>query len=383
MPKSVLVADDSLTMRKVIGMVLPQEDFQVTLVDNGVEAIQRARDLRPDVVLADVMMPGKSGYDVCQTLKSDPNTSHIPVLLLAGTFEPFDENRARAAGADGHVAKPFESAAFIDKVRALVGMAPGQRDDLPSYRPGLVGSTSAPNGGAPRCRPGRPQSVGQQGGAPMQRPMPGPQGMPGQMPQRPPQGMPGQPPMQGGMPMGARPQGIPPGTVPGMRNPMMQGQMPMQGGMPMQRPPGQIPPGTVPGMRNPMMPQQGMAGGMPMQRPPGMPGGPGPGPGGFPRPPGGPMPGGVPARRDPFGLGAPMQQGRPPAPPPQQQHHESLSLDDRPGDGGEAALRNALSKASKEVIEKIAWEVVPQLAETIIREELDRLIKDRDTKHLS
>ena len=94
------------------------------------------------------------------------------------------------------------------------------------------------------------------------------------------------------------------------------------------------------------------------------------------------MPGGVPPRRDPFGLGGPApMQGRPPMgvpPPPSAPQHESLSLD---GDGGEGQLRNALSKASREVIEKIAWEVVPQLAETIIREELDRLIKDRETKH--
>ncbi len=369
MPKNVLIADDSLTMRKVIGMVLANEDFQLTLVDNGLEAIQRAKDMRPDVVLADVMMPGKTGYEVCQLLKQDPSTSHIPVMLLAGTFEPFDENRARAAGADAHIVKPFESQAFIDKVRGLVGMAPGVAMS-PTYAPV---STSGPVAARPAAPGGPPP------GQPMQpRPMPGPQGMPGQPMARPPG--PGMPPGQG-MPM--RP-GVPPGTVPGMRNPMMPGAP----GMPMRPPgpPGSIPPGTVPGMRNPMMPQ---GPGQPMARPPGMPGMPPPGGApGFPRPPGGPMPGaGVPPRRDPFGLGGPVgpQPGRPmPGGPPPQQHQqrtESLSLDDRPADGGEAALRAALSKASKEVIEKIAWEVVPQLAETIIREELDRLIKDRETKH--
>ncbi len=368
MPKNVLVADDSLTMRKVIGMVLANEDFQLTLVDNGLEAIQKARDLRPDVILADVMMPGKSGYEVCQALKQDPSTSHIPVMLLAGTFEPFDENRARAAGADTHIVKPFESQAFIDKVRGLVGMAPGQAM-TPTYAPV---STSGPVASRPPAPGGPPP------GQPMQpRPMPGPQGVPGQPMARPPGpgGMGGMPPPPGGM----RP-GVPPGTVPGMRNPMM----PPGPGQPMARPPVGVPPGTVPGMRNPMMPP---GPGQPMARPPGMPGMPPPpgGAPGFPRPPGGPMPGagGVPPRRDPFGLGAPPggMARPPPGMPPQQQRHESLSLDDRPADGGEAALRAALSKASKEVIEKIAWEVVPQLAETIIREELDRLIKDRETKH--
>lgn len=84
------------------------------------------------------------------------------------------------------------------------------------------------------------------------------------------------------------------------------------------------------------------------------------------------MPGvGAPPRRDPFGLGAP---GAPP------HATESLRLD---GDGGEAVLRDALSKASKEVIEKIAWEVVPQLAEAIIREELERLIKEREARGIA
>ncbi len=111
---------------------------------------------------------------------------------------------------------------------------------------------------------------------------------------------------------------------------------------------------------------------------------------GFPRPPNSaPLPGGgVPGqRRDPFGFGAAPGPGLPRPMQPQQQRpmqHESLSLDDGPRrDGGEAMLRDALSRASKEVIEKIAWEVVPQLAETIIREELERLIKERDTKGLS
>src|SRR5215470_11217089 len=66
MPKSLLVADDSLTIRKVIGMIFATEDFQITSVDNGLEAISRARELRPDLVLADVTMPGRSGYEVCE-----------------------------------------------------------------------------------------------------------------------------------------------------------------------------------------------------------------------------------------------------------------------------------------------------------------------------
>jgi CheY-like chemotaxis protein len=74
MPKNLLVADDSLTIRKVIGMIFATEDFQIYTVDNGLDAINKTRELRPDILLADVMMPGKSGYEVCETLKADPAT---------------------------------------------------------------------------------------------------------------------------------------------------------------------------------------------------------------------------------------------------------------------------------------------------------------------
>src|SRR5689334_16349430 len=120
MPKNLLLADDSITIQKVVGITFAGEDFQVTTVDNGEDALTRARDLRPDLVLADVVMPKKNGYEVCEALKADPATRHIPVLLLAGTFEAFDEARARAARADGHIAKPFESQALINKVKEML-----------------------------------------------------------------------------------------------------------------------------------------------------------------------------------------------------------------------------------------------------------------------
>src|SRR5215472_12191224 len=108
-------------MPKVIDMIFATEDFEITSVDNGLEAISKARELCPDLVLADVAMPGRSGYEVCDALKSDPQTQSIPVMLLAGTFEPFDESRARAARADDYIIKPFESQALLDKVRTLTG----------------------------------------------------------------------------------------------------------------------------------------------------------------------------------------------------------------------------------------------------------------------
>ena len=99
MPKTLLLADDSVTIQKVVGISFANEDVRLVMVDNGDAAIARARQERPDLILADVVMPGKSGYEVCEAIKADPALRHIPVLLLTGTFEAFDNERASRAGA--------------------------------------------------------------------------------------------------------------------------------------------------------------------------------------------------------------------------------------------------------------------------------------------
>src|SRR5262245_28365183 len=103
MPKTLLLADDSVTIQKVVGISFANEDIEITTVDNGRDAVTKARAIRPDIILADVVMPGMSGYEVCETVKADPSLRHIPVLLLTGTFEAFDQARATAVGAAGHV----------------------------------------------------------------------------------------------------------------------------------------------------------------------------------------------------------------------------------------------------------------------------------------
>lgn len=120
MPKTLLLADDSVTIQKVVGISFANEDVVLLTVDNGDDAVTRAQEARPDLVLADIAMPGKDGYEVCEALKTDPALRHIPVLLLSGTFETFDEDRARAAGADGHITKPFEAQALVDRVNDLL-----------------------------------------------------------------------------------------------------------------------------------------------------------------------------------------------------------------------------------------------------------------------
>jgi CheY-like chemotaxis protein len=136
MPKTLLLADDSVTIQKVVGISFANEDVRIVTVDNGDDAVARAREIKPDIVLADVVMPGKSGYDVCAALKSDPELRGVPVLLLTGTFETFDEDRAARVGADGHITKPFEAQALVELVNArLAGAGSAARPAKPAAPP--------------------------------------------------------------------------------------------------------------------------------------------------------------------------------------------------------------------------------------------------------
>lgn len=120
MPRKILVADDSLTIQKVVELTFSDADYVLTCVSNGRLALERVRDDPPDLILADVVMPEKNGYEVCETIKRNPATAGIPVVLLAGTFEPFDRDRAERLGCDAIVSKPFDSHQLYRKVEELL-----------------------------------------------------------------------------------------------------------------------------------------------------------------------------------------------------------------------------------------------------------------------
>ena len=121
MAKRILLADDSVTIQKVVELTFMDEDFEVVAVSNGDDAVARVGDVQPDLVIADVHMPGANGYQVCRRVKEQrPRT---PVLLLVGTFEPFDANEANAAGADSYLKKPFDSQELLQRAHDLIGAA--------------------------------------------------------------------------------------------------------------------------------------------------------------------------------------------------------------------------------------------------------------------
>ena len=121
MPKKILLADDSITIQKVVELTFSDGDYEVHAVNNGAKAIQKLSEMRPDIILSDIIMPEKNGYEVCEFVKSHPDYRSIPVVLLTGTFEPFDPDRADKAGCDAVVTKPFESQSLIHKVEELIG----------------------------------------------------------------------------------------------------------------------------------------------------------------------------------------------------------------------------------------------------------------------
>ena len=127
--RKLLLADDSATIQKVIDLTFADEGVQVVSVSNGREAIDCLAEIQPDVVLADVFMPSPNGYEVCEYVKTNEQFKHIPVMLLVGSFEPFDEAEARRVGADDILTKPFQSIRrLIDRVGALVSSPPVEKE---------------------------------------------------------------------------------------------------------------------------------------------------------------------------------------------------------------------------------------------------------------
>ena len=106
MPR-ILVADDNTNIQKMVSLAFQDRGIEVTAVGNGEAAVRRMSDLNPDLVLADVFMPVRNGYEVCEFVKKDERFSHVPVILLVGAFDPLDEKEARRVGADGVLKKPF------------------------------------------------------------------------------------------------------------------------------------------------------------------------------------------------------------------------------------------------------------------------------------
>jgi CheY-like chemotaxis protein len=116
----ILLVDDSPHAQRIGERILAEEGFEVVTVSTGDSALIRLDDVDPDVVVADTVMPGRNGYDICHYLKLSPRHRHVRVILTAGVLDALDEEELRRVGADGTLRKPFEASVLVAAVKPLV-----------------------------------------------------------------------------------------------------------------------------------------------------------------------------------------------------------------------------------------------------------------------
>jgi CheY-like chemotaxis protein len=147
----ILLVDDSPHAQRMGERILSEEGYEVVTVSNADSALIRLEDADPDVVLADAVMPGRTGYDICQYLKMSPRHRHVRVILTSGAQEPIDESRAQLVQADGAIQKPFEASALLAAVKPLAEAAQKERPGSPG-----PGSQAAVADRAPGAREAAP-----------------------------------------------------------------------------------------------------------------------------------------------------------------------------------------------------------------------------------
>src|SRR5450631_13168 len=416
MAKRILIADDSVTIQKAFALTFAGEDVSIASARSADEGLALARQARPDLIIADGAMPGRNGYDLCAQVRADATLSRVPVYILASSQQPYDEARGTSAGADGHLLKPWDTSAFMERVYAAAGgvsaqpaapAAPAGRTTAASLPASAMedddyGEISIDSSGpatplpivtgapavaaAPRAPTSATPTVGGPLGAPSaptMRPslIPGMRpgtmapGRPGTVPVRPLGGpaMPthSMPPRPAAPPVGRTMIGLPAAgfPIPGAQRPAAPTAPPMAP--------------LAPAMRSPTAPMAPLAApAMPFgqPRPRAM----------TPMPP----PDLTPPPRPRAMTPAPLARTREITPPPPVRAREETpappvrareatptpppamvtatvdqTLAAISAKGPEYA---AIAKLSREIIEQIVWEVVPELAEAIIRERLDK-----------
>lgn len=379
MGKRILVADDSLTIQKAFAMVLGGQDYTLLTARSVDEALVAAKGGRPDLIIADAVLGNGSGYDLCTSLKADPVLRGVPVHILASNQNPFDEARARRAGADGHLLKPFDSQTLLDSVSAalLAPVRPAPVTEAPtrpapaspwppvergnvveevlapeedeSYGEFTIERGSAPGPAAWAARP--PSWSGA-------RPAPAASAPSSAVPASRPSLIPGvSPPAPA-----PRPAPPPPGASPvhAPASPQRSGPRPTIMGFPSVPVPAQAPaaPAAPPAAARPPAPR-------PSVPPPAVPRAAPPVPLAPPAPPQAVATPQAPVRRSASMAAA--------APAPMVAAVSSAIDQKVAAIAARGREYEAIAKLSREIIEQVVWEVVPELAEVIIKQEVDRL----------
>jgi CheY-like chemotaxis protein len=320
MSKTILCADDSATMQKVAEITFGGSDYKYVGAKSADEALRAARAERPALVLADAVMPGKTGYDLCKAIKSDPDLASVPVLLMCGNSQAYDNARGEQCGADGHVVKPWDTQVLLDKVVETLSRVASE--GVAKLGAGAISTGAA---AAPAAAAAKPAAA-----APPSRPAAPPAAAKVNVPSVPPAGNSGKAPVP---PRPAAPEPPRSATIMGMPTFTMP---PGGGGK-------EMPPGVTP------MSSSTSASAAPSAST-------------------GSASAGAGAGRAPMIKGQPRRGLRlVPINEVAAQVASEAGLDPS---GPEM---QALLKLSREVVERIVWEVVPDLAEAIIKQNLDKL----------
>ena len=123
MTKKILIADDEVNIVISLEFLMKREGPEVVLAADGEEAITKIREEKPDLVLLDVMMPRKTGFEVCQELRSDPAMQDLKILMLTAKGRDTEVAKGMALGADAYMTKPFSTHELVERVKSLLGLA--------------------------------------------------------------------------------------------------------------------------------------------------------------------------------------------------------------------------------------------------------------------
>jgi DNA-binding response OmpR family regulator len=152
-PATVLVVDDDPVILKLLEVNFEMEGFQVVRASDGAEGLERAREVHPDIVVLDVMMPRMTGYEVAKALREDDSTAHIPIIFVTARAQSSDVERGMELGVDDYITKPFDPLDLIDRVNTLLARASAA---AAAAADGSAGSDGGPAAGAPDAPAGEP-----------------------------------------------------------------------------------------------------------------------------------------------------------------------------------------------------------------------------------
>ena len=117
--KKILVIEDSATMQRLLSYVLEKEGYDVQIANNGVEGMEKARAMNPDLIFTDLMMPLKDGYEVCKEIRADDRLKDVMLIMLTARGQDADIEKGLAAGADDYVMKPFDPPKVVERVKEI------------------------------------------------------------------------------------------------------------------------------------------------------------------------------------------------------------------------------------------------------------------------